>query len=80
MALADLVESPAGMLWLDDGSGNLRLGARWNAPALATVEPADGSLADFLARTDWVVSVDEALHDPGKYPGLQLPEWLATIA
>ena len=24
MALADLVESPAGMLWLDDGGGNLR--------------------------------------------------------
>ncbi len=47
--------------------------ARWNAPALSAVEPADGSLAAFLARTDWVVSVDEALHDPGKYPGLQLP-------
>jgi putative PEP-CTERM system histidine kinase len=79
MALADLVESPAGMLWLDDGSGGLRLSARWNAPALSAVEAADGSLAAFLARTDWVISVDEALHDPGKYPGLQLPGWLSSI-
>ena len=79
MALADLVESPAGMLWLDDGSGSLRLGARWNAPALPAVEAVDGSLAVFLARTDWVVSLDEALHDSGKYPDLQLPAWLTAI-
>jgi hypothetical protein len=67
------------MVWLDDGSGSLRLGARWNAPALSAVEAVDGSLAVFLARTDWVVSLDEALHDSGKYPDLQLPAWLTTI-
>ena len=79
MALADLVESPAGMLWLNDGSHELRLEARWNAPALAAVEPIDGSLAAFLARTEWVVGVKEVAADPQKYPGLQLPEWLATM-
>ncbi|MEP6996252.1 MAG: XrtA/PEP-CTERM system histidine kinase PrsK [Betaproteobacteria bacterium] len=79
MALADLVESPAGMLWLDDGSGSFRLEARWNAPALAAVESAGASLAAFLARTDWVISVDEVLHDPGKYADLQLPGWLTAI-
>ena len=79
MALADLVESPAGMLWLDDGSGSLRFVARWNAPVLAVVEPANGSLATFLARTDWVVGVEEALHDPAKYPALNLPEWLVGL-
>ena len=79
MALADLVESPAGMLWLNDGSGSLRQEARWNAPALGAIEPAGGSLAAFLARTDWVVSVDDALQDSGKYAGLQLPAWLTAI-
>ncbi len=79
MALADLVESPAGMLWLDDGSGNLRFEARWNAPVLTVVEPASGSLAAFLVRTDWVVSVENVLHDPGKYPGLRLPGWLTSL-
>lgn len=79
MALADLVESPAGMLWLDDGSGQCRLEARWNAPALTAVEPAAGPLGAFLARTDWVVGVGETQSDPTKYPGLQLPEWLATM-
>jgi hypothetical protein len=79
MALADLVESPAGMLWLDDGVGNLRLEARWNAPALTAVEPASGSLATFLARTEWVVNPDEARGDPDKYQGLKLPGWLTGI-
>jgi putative PEP-CTERM system histidine kinase len=79
MALADLVESPAGMLWLDDGNGNLRFVARWNAPVLAAVEPASGSLAAFLARTDWVVGVDEARNDSGKYSGLHLPDWLSGL-
>lgn len=79
MALADLVESPAGMLWLDDGGGNLRFVARWNAPALAVVEAASGSLAAFLTRTDWVVSVDDARRDPVKYPGLNLPDWLSGL-
>jgi putative PEP-CTERM system histidine kinase len=79
MALADLVESPAGMLWLDDGSGTLRLEARWNAPALPATEAAGGSLAAFLTRTEWVVSVNEALHVPAKYSGLQLPGWLTAI-
>jgi len=79
MALADLVESPAGMLWLDDGSGSLRVEARWNAPAIAAVEAAAGSLVTFLARTRWVVSVDEVRKDSGRYPGLKLPDWLATV-
>lgn len=79
VALADLVESPAGMLWLRDGSGNFRADARWNMGAVEATEPSDGSLGTFLARTGWVVGVSEASATPSQYPDLKLPAWLAAI-
>jgi putative PEP-CTERM system histidine kinase len=79
VALADLVESPAGMLWLSDGGGGFRLTARWNMAAVDAVEPADGRLAAFLARTGWVVSVSEIGTPPMQESGLESPPWLAAI-
>jgi putative PEP-CTERM system histidine kinase len=78
-ALADLVESPAGMLWLSDGHGSFRPEARWNMPAVDAVEAIDGSLAAFLARTGWVVSVNEVASSPAQYPDLRIPTWVAAI-
>src|SRR5581483_9954717 len=48
MALADLVESPAGVLWLRDEARGYVPAARWNAPPIESVERADGPLAAFL--------------------------------
>ena len=64
MALANLVESPAGMLWL---------GTKERVPACGTleyagddaVEPANGPLPQFLQRTGWVVSLQEYASDAG---------------
>ncbi len=78
VALATLVESPAGMLWLNDGHDNLRPEARWNMPAVNAVEPMDGSFATFLAATGWVVNVMDAVSTPGHYPNLAIPPWLAA--
>ncbi len=79
VALADLVESPAGMLWLSDGRGSFRPAARWNTPAVDAVEPTEGALGGFLARTGWVVSVSEIGSAPRGYPELERPAWLAAI-
>ena len=79
MALGDLVESPAGVLWLKDEGRGFVPAARWNMPATEAVEPADGTLAQFLARTGWVVSLKELAEAPGQYPGLESPAWLAAI-
>jgi putative PEP-CTERM system histidine kinase len=78
-ALADLVESPAGALWLKREDRVFVPAARWNMPALDAVEPAQGSLARFLERTSWVVNLDEYAADPGRYPDLQLPEWMRSV-
>ena len=77
-ALADLVESPAGALWLK-GDASFRPAARWNMAAINAVEPADGSLGRFLERTGWVIDVGEHVAAPERYPELALPDWLAAL-
>ncbi len=78
-ALADLVESPSGTLWLAQEGEGLRPVSRWNMAALTDAEPASGSLAQFLQRTGWVIDVNEFRGDAGRYPGLALPPWLSAM-
>ncbi len=77
IALANLVESPGGALWLRDEEGRYAPAARWNMPAFEAVEAADGSLPRFLAREGWIVNLREARAEPARYPGLVIPDWLA---
>ncbi|MFO1220711.1 MAG: XrtA/PEP-CTERM system histidine kinase PrsK [Burkholderiaceae bacterium] len=77
-ALADLVESTAGAVWI------LREGAfhqvsHWNAAAEGRAEPADGALAAFLERTGWVIDLVELRESPARYERLSLPEWLSSL-
>jgi len=77
MALATLVESPAGALWMrQDGRGYV-LGGRWNVPAIDAVERDDGEFVRFLVGTGWIVDVEEFRGDPERYAGMRLPEWFA---
>ena len=78
-ALADLVESPAGALWLTDGDQSFRPSARWNMSAVNAVEAADGSLGRFLERTGWVIDLAEHASAPERYRELSIPEWLVSL-
>jgi putative PEP-CTERM system histidine kinase len=78
-ALADLVESPAGALWLAHGDQSFRPSARWNMSAVNAVEPADGSLGRFLERTGWVIDLAEHASAPERYRELSIPEWLVSL-
>jgi putative PEP-CTERM system histidine kinase len=75
-ALANLVESPAGALWLRDTDGALTQAARWNTAAVAERVTAESQLPQFLTRTGWVVDLTELRQNPSKYAGLELPAWL----
>ncbi len=75
MALADLVESPSGGLWLADATRGFVPAARWNMPVVAAVEPAGGALTSFLERTGWVVNLGEFATEPTRYPGLFDVDW-----
>src|SRR5690606_11028566 len=58
----------------------LRQVARWNMPATNLSETSEGSLANFLRRTGWVIDLEEMRQRPERYEGLELPEWLASTA
>jgi hypothetical protein len=78
-SLADLVESPAGWLWLADEAGDMRQYARLNMPDIPEVEPGTSPMLDFLVRTQWILDVDELHAAPEEYGSLALPSWLEHL-
>lgn len=78
--LADMVESPAGALWLlTPDHTHYRQAARWNVPPSLASEPADSDLAAFMKRTGWVVNLAEYHVHPDRYDHVTLPDWLAEF-
>ena len=79
-SIAELVDSPGGMLWMADERGRLSLRARLNLPEPG-VDTSVGldSLVAFLQRSGWVVNLDEYARTPDFYQDLELPAWLETI-
>lgn len=78
--LADMVECPAGALWVrQDIDGSYGQFSRWNMPSVATPEPAGSPLCHFWRSRAWVVDLDEVRSAPGRYADLVLPAWLQTL-
>ncbi len=76
--LADMLESPAGALWLRRPDEQVyRQVARWNLPHTAVTEPTDSSLMGFMQRTGWVVNLEEYRREPARYDHMALSPWLA---
>jgi putative PEP-CTERM system histidine kinase len=78
-AIADLVESTGGMLWLGGAQEGFRQTARLNMPPVDGELSGDASLARFLAASGWIVTVRDVARLPGGYAGLELPGWLPKI-
>ncbi len=78
-ALAGLVESPGGALWLREEGGLVRAG-HWNmsdAPEL----PGDAdAFVAWLEQKQWVIDADEYRREPARYEGLALPAGLHAAA
>ncbi|KAA3652059.1 MAG: PEP-CTERM system histidine kinase PrsK [Proteobacteria bacterium] len=78
-ALADLVESAGGGLWLDDGHGRFVMRARLNMPESTIEESADDPLCRFLAEEGWVFNLEEYRMRPKTYGQLTPPRWLSEM-
>jgi len=78
-ALADLVESTGGSLFLEREGEGYAEAARWNIPEITATEPADGPFALFLARTGWVVNVAEQRAARPSDDRIELPGWLSQV-
>ncbi|PKO46729.1 MAG: PEP-CTERM system histidine kinase PrsK [Betaproteobacteria bacterium HGW-Betaproteobacteria-4] len=78
--LANMVESPAGALWLQEtGHGAFRQSARWNLPESVAKEAHDSPLCRFLLASGWVINLEEYRCYPARYSDLEIPAWLSDL-
>ena len=77
-ALAQLVESRAGALWILR-EGQFAPAASWNWPPPAWSAPASGPLCQFLEARLWVIDVPDCKQHPRQYGGLALPPALLAL-
>lgn len=77
-AVAQIVNSPGGIVWVQEEGGNnyIPVGA-WGSdlPVVASV-PRGDSLVRFLRRRQWVVDLREIETHPARYEGLEPGEWI----
>jgi len=77
-AVADVVESTGGALWVRDG-GRYALAATLLTTARSLSEEDAGPLEQFLKESGWIISLDELRASPDHYLGLSLPQALEGI-
>jgi len=76
-AIMQLIQSPAGILWIDDGPSSFKAVSSKNVAAPKnSSENKQSSLACFLGHTGWVINLDEINNGPPGAPNLELPMWL----
>jgi putative PEP-CTERM system histidine kinase len=79
-AVAQVVESPAGVLWVYSARENKFLfDARYeydqDVPDLAP----DDELLTFIRKDHWIVDLAEFEREPGRYQGLEFPDWVKHL-
>ncbi|MHB8455189.1 MAG: XrtA/PEP-CTERM system histidine kinase PrsK [Acidiferrobacterales bacterium] len=83
-AIAQIVESPGGILWMRHDNGRFEPVARWNmCDTVPASEPPDGLLVRFLEQKEWVINLDEHEKASEPYRNLsapKLPDWLRTMS
>lgn len=78
-ALAQLVGSPAGVLWLRSAEGGGYVSsATWNTRVWTDARvPADDPSIVFMREREWIIDTVELTRRPDLYGPLARPEWLA---
>ncbi|HEX5344520.1 MAG TPA: XrtA/PEP-CTERM system histidine kinase PrsK [Duganella sp.] len=71
-AIAGLVESPAGLLWLRRESDSYQPSARWNMPMPHSEESVASPLCQLLASRSWVIELADWREPPAWSAGLWL--------
>ncbi|HKX53986.1 MAG TPA: XrtA/PEP-CTERM system histidine kinase PrsK [Nitrosospira sp.] len=78
-ALAQLVESPGGGLWIRRESGTCESVTHLNMPSVGGTEPSNSPFCQFLENREWVIDLEEYAASPEKY-AIPLPQWLLAIS
>src|SRR5512139_4014698 len=75
-ALAKLLESPGGALWMREGDAGYQRAAHWNWGDINGTEPAGSTFIQWLASKQWVVDLDEMKIRRDLYGDLDAPAWI----
>jgi putative PEP-CTERM system histidine kinase len=78
-AIAELVDSSGGALWLSQDERVFEQVAHWNMPPAIGRERRDSPLCQFLERRQWVISLEDYEAQPDSYYRLEIPDWLRSI-
>ena len=79
-ALADLVECPAGALWIKDLSNDDYVqSARWNMPHLEVRESTDSAFCRQMRDDEWIIELAPSERRPVD-ASLMWPDWLTDLA
>ncbi len=79
--LADMLESPAGGLWMKiKGEAAFSQTARWNLAQTLEKEDANSPLCQFMMTSGWVINLEEYRSYSRRYGQLKLPTWLQELA
>lgn len=77
-ALANLVESSSGALWLVDKDGIARQSARWNMPPMPETDVADSAFLQFLRDSGWIIDLSNLESLRSHHPAVAVPRVLST--
>lgn len=79
-AVAQIVESPGGAVWINQEGRDFVQVSSWNFAELSLAVESTGSpLLRHLEEKQWVIDIDEYRVEPGVYEGLTLPDWLELL-
>lgn len=79
-AVAGLVESPGGALYVSREGGQCELAGQSHLPGAAPAEPLSSAFCEFLRSKNWVVDLAEYREYPENYENVTLPVWLTSTA
>ncbi len=77
-AVAQIVNSPGGVVWVQEEKGKkyVPVGVWGMAMPSGRVVAQDSRLVRFLRKTQWIVDLTEMREDPSRYEGLSLEPWI----
>jgi len=79
-SLAEIIESPGGVLWMRQMTNQYVPVATWQMEVSEsdTVDK-DHPLIQFMSQREWLINLDEYEREPDFYNNLAIPEWLAKM-
>ncbi len=75
-ALARLLDSPGGALWMHEGQAGFQRANHWNWSDIQGTEPTDSHFIHWLADKQWILDLDEMKTRRDLYGDLDAPAWI----